>query len=380
MANTMAAFKDELGPAAIDQIASAFSKADHAFPAADFARLARAGLEDFELRQRVDHLIACLGQVLPNDFPLALACIEAALPLGNSPAKAAGPPDDLAMPAGLRGFAAWPLIDFIAKYGLNHAEISLQAMPRVTPFFTCEFAVRPFLQHHRDRTLRHMKDWTISADDHVRRLASEGSRPVLPWGMRLPELLADPELARPMLAALRNDPSPYVRRSVANHLNDFSKVQPEWVLALCQKWGGTQLPWMRHALRSLVKQGHPGVWPLLGFDPDAKVELHDLSVQPRSIAMGEAVELRFALRSQAAQAQKLVVDYRLHLVGAGEKRRIKVFKLREFEIAAGARRELRKKHSFKPVTTRRYYPGLHRIEIQVNGRVLDGADFEVFPD
>jgi 3-methyladenine DNA glycosylase AlkC len=375
----MAAFKDELGPAAINEIAGAFTRADGRFPAAKFVRLAGAGLDELELKQRVDHLIRCLGQVLPDDYPQALACIETALPLGSSAAKAAGPPDDLAMPAGVRGFAAWPMVDFIAVYGLAHAELSLQAMARVTKYFTCEFTVRPYLLQHRGLTLRHMKSWTASPDDHVRRLASEGSRPVLPWGIRLPELLADPELARPVLAALRLDHSPYVRRSLANHLNDLSKAHPDWVLAICAQWGGTQMPWLRHALRSLVKQGHPGVWRLLGFDPRARVELTNLQVQPGAISMGEVVELSFTVHSQAARAQKLVVDYRLHLVRASGKRSVKVFKLREFEIEVGESRTVQKKHSFKPVTTRRYYPGSHRIEIQVNGRLHGGVDFEILP-
>ncbi len=373
----MGAFKDELGAAAIAEIALALHAADDGFPQMEFQRLALDGLEDLELKARVMHIMVALREVLPQDFRLALPKLIAALPFGSTEAKVSGAPDHLPTPAGLRGFAAWPVIDFVGEYGLSEPELSLKALPKMTSYFSAEFAIRPFLIHHEKLALRHMKKWAAHKDQHVRRLASEGSRPILPWGIRLPGLLAEPDKVVPILQQLPNDPANYVRRSLANHMNDISKNHPEWMIARLKEWGGTELPWIRHALRTLIKNGHADVWPLLGYDPKVKVDVTRFGVSPGRIEMGESVALEAELKLKQKASAPLVVDYVLHLVRANGSRSAKVFKWKNTEMNSGGSLKLKKRHSFKPVTTRRYYPGMHRVELQVNGRVLAGADFQL---
>lgn len=301
----MGAFKDELGAAAVDQIASAFHAVDPAFPHTAFVASANDGLADLELKARVEHLAGCLhatwdrslGGDADATWDQRLELLQAALDQG------------------LRGFVAWPLIDSVALFGRSRPQESVPALARMTAAFSAEFAVRPFLLDDRAGTLRAMLAWTESEDEHVRRLASEGSRPVLPWGIALPELKADPLQTRPILEALRADEADYVQRSVANHMNDHARQHPEYVLDTIAEWGGLQLPWAKHALRTLIKQGHAGVWPLLGFDPETPVTVQ-LDAYPREVAMGEELRFAFTLRNPGTSEQGVMLDYQVHFVRA----------------------------------------------------------------
>lgn len=359
----MAAFKDELNDAAVDAVGAAVATAWPDFALAAFTRQAKRGLDRLELKARVLHMIEALHAHLPADparsFPILTEALEQELP----------------------AFVAWPLIDYVGEHGMEHAELSLQTLPRMTRHFSAEFAVRPFLIRHESLALQHMEQWAEHECEHVRRLASEGSRPILPWGIRLPELLAAPEKARPILAKLVQDPSEYVRRSVANHMNDISRNHPDWMLDRLQEWGGMGLPWARHAMRTLIKQGHPRVWPMLGYRVDLPLTA-ELRLSPQSLRMGEELQLELQLScapmADDADPHPVAVDYILHLVRARGQRNAKVFKWRTAELLPGKVQSFRKKHSFKAVTTRRYYPGTHRLEVQVNGRVLAGADFELW--
>ncbi|MBC8407083.1 MAG: DNA alkylation repair protein [Planctomycetes bacterium] len=373
----MGAFKDELGAAAVEEIGTAFARADNGFPVVDFRRLALDGIDELELKARVMHIMAALREVLPADYADALLKLMGALPHGTTQAQVSGSPDYLPTPAGLRGFAAWAVIDFVGEYGLKEPELSLRALPEMTSYFSAEFAVRPFLIHHEKLALRHMKKWASHKNEHVRRLASEGSRPILPWGIRLPSLLAEPEKVLPILQQLPNDPSNYVRRSVANHMNDISKNHPQWMIAQLKKWGGTELPWIRHGLRTLVKSGHAEVWPLLGYAPDLKVKVVRFEVKPKQIRVGEEITVIAEFELQQSTEAPVVVDYGLHLVRANGSRSLKVFKWKNTTLSPKVSTSFKKRHSFKPVTTRKYYPGTHQLDVQINGRVLARVEFDL---
>jgi 3-methyladenine DNA glycosylase AlkC len=366
----MAAFKDELGPVAVDQIAAAFHGAQAAFPHAAFRKQALAGLDELELKARVAHLI---------DGIYAGLCQSCGVPDAGSRAIWLAHLQLLqsACASGLKGFVAWPLIDYVAVHGRARPSDSLPALARLTSAFSAEFALRPFLLDDAHATLRQALAWTNSEDEHVRRLASEGTRPVLPWGIALPELKADPTRALPILYALRADSADFVRRSVANHMNDHSKLHPEFVLATIGEWGGMRLPWAKHALRSLIKQAHPGVWPLLGFESDSPVKLRLHAPSPAQVKVGGEIGFGVVLSNPSALPQQLMLDYQVHFVRARGPRSIKVFKLREFELGPGETRHIDKLHSFRPVTTRRDYPGVHRIVLQLNGRVEAGFEFDL---
>ena len=250
--------KDGLGRAAIKRIANSVALVVPGFNARAFQKDAERGLDELELKARVHHLIAVLHRHydLPfNKLSKHLQDLPEVWDRGSAADKKAG-------------FAAWPLIDYVAFHGLQHPKEALQTLEKLTPMFSAEFAVRPFIQQHTDITYAKLLGWCEHPSEHVRRLASEGSRPRLPWGMRLPQFINNPEPLAAILEKLKRDESLYVRRSVANNLNDISKDNAEWVLQLCGNWladGYHHSDWIvRHALRSLVKAGDQRVFPLLG--------------------------------------------------------------------------------------------------------------------
>ena len=363
--------KDGLDRRAVARIAGAFERAEPRFDATAFCRACGRGLGGLALKARVVHIAAALRTHLPADYPAALAVILRAA--RDWPPAA----DDAVFPE----FAAWPMTDFVGLYGLDHPVASLAALKRLTPLFTAEFAIRPFLVAHTDLTLATLGGWTDNPDEHVRRLISEGTRPRLPWGVRLKAFQADP---RPMLAlieGLRDDPSEYVRRSVANHLNDIAKDHPDTVVSVCRRWqkgAAAEHRWIiRHATRTLVKAGHPGALALLGYDTAPRVKVERLRLAPGTLAIGGALAITFRVVSTAPRPQRLVVDYIVHHRGASGALRPKVFKLRTLDLTPHATVALTKRHAFKPITTRRYYAGTQAVELMINGRSLAKRTFRL---
>ena len=371
MAEQQQLMKDGLGEDAVERIAASFTRVMPGFPEEVFKQRAMDGIDDLELKDRVRHLVAVMHDFLPGDFSETAGILYE---LKNN--WVAGDPDDK-----LRGFAAWPVIDYVGEHGTGHPDEALPVLRELTSFFSAEFAIRPFIIEHPDTAFAYLHEWTADPDEHVRRLVSEGSRPRLPWGQRLPAIVADPSPTLALLEKLRNDPSEYVRRSVANHLNDISKDHPDTVIETCLRWqagAGPERNWIiRHATRSLVKAGHPGVFGLLGFTDKPDIALDSLDVFPRSISLGEALTFQARLRSRAGESQRLVVDYAVHHVKANGKTTPKVFKFRTLELDAGETVVLEKKHAIRPISTRRYYPGEHAVEILVNGKSLGSTPFEL---
>ncbi|MCP5094508.1 MAG: DNA alkylation repair protein, partial [Chloroflexi bacterium] len=205
-------------------------------------------------------------------------------------------------------------------------------------------------------------------------------RPRLPWAGRLYQFIEDPTPTLALLEKLQNDPSEYVRRSVANHLNDIAKDHPDLVVATCRHWQkgaskGTE--WIiRHALRSLIKDGNPGALELLGFAPP-QLSIPAFSIEPATIQMGDTFSFTFTLQSKSETAQNLMIDYVIHFVKASGKQSGKVFKLKKAVLAPGETLTVTRKHEIKPITTRRYYPGTHRVTLQINGRPFGDVQFEL---
>ena len=339
-----------------------------------FERQALAGLDALEMKARAMQIADALEATLPEDFDRAAGLIEAAL---APPATT----DELAFrstDAGLAGWIGWPLGEYIARRGQAEPERGLLALHALTQRFTGEFAVRPFLLNHFALTMARLQHWSSDPSPHVRRWTSEGSRPRLPWGLQLKSLIADPSPTLPLLRALQDDPSPYVRRSVANHLNDIAKDHP----GLVADWLEEHLPdapaerasLLRHASRTLVKRGDRRVlkaWGLGGrFRGEATLALSD-----KRVSVGDSLKLVATLASGARSKQTLAVDYVVHHVKANGDTSAKVFKGWTLELAGGETRRLEKKHSLRPITTRRYYPGRHRVQLQVNGSVVAEAAF-----
>ena len=360
----MAPFKDELGAAAGRRLAGELARAWPEFPARRFTRGLAEALEPLELLARGNELTRRLERALPRPFADAAGVLYRAL---------ASPP-----------FAGWivlPCGGFVARAGIEEPGTALPLLAALSPRWSSEFAIRPFIERHPELTYRHLHDWSGDDDEHVRRLVSEGTRPRLPWAPRLRGLVADPSPNLPLLDSLVDDPSPYVRRSVANHLNDISKDHPDLALDLAAAWlaRGEGGAWVaRHGLRTLVKGGHPIALSLIGAGVDGRPELLELSVDRTTIAIGQAVTFTFTLRLAGGREPcDAVIDYRVHYAGTRGLKAPKVFKLTRRRLEPDRPVTISRRHAFEHVSIRRIRPGLHRIDVQVNGTVLGSADIEL---
>ena len=256
----------------------------------------------------------------------------------------------------------------------------MEALRHFTRFGSAEFAIRHFLIDDLERTLAVMRQWAEDDDAHVRRLASEGCRPRLPWSFRLRAVVEDPTLTWPILERLRADPSPYVRKSVANHLNDIGKDHPDWVIERLSGWdqGDERTAWIvRHALRTLVKKGDRRALALVGTTGKARLRVAAFAVSPRQVVLGGSVKVEAELVSTAETAQSLIADYRVHYVKASGATSPKVFKLKTFDLPAGGRASLSIRRPMRDFTTRRHHPGHHRVELIVNGETVAEAGFDL---
>ncbi len=364
--------KDFIDEGLVAQIADRIVAVHRSFERDEFVMSVAAELGALELKARNLLIAEKLREYLPAHYPSALEILLAALDeeRGFEPIENAG----------LRLMA---IPCFIERCGLAHPAESLDAMPILTRISSCEFAVRPYIKNAPNLTMARLREWASSGDEHVRRLVSEGSRPRLPWWPQLTDLIADPTPSLALLEHLKDDTSLYVRRSVANHLNDIGKDHPELLLKRMELWcvdAGEERRWLiNHALRSLVKAGDRRALAILGYGPTT-VELEKLALHPMALEFGQELTFSFSLRNVGDEAQNLMVDFVMHFRKANGKTAPKVFKLKKMKLAAGERAQIEKRFAIRPISTRKYYAGRQRLEIQVNGAVLGGADFELVMD
>jgi 3-methyladenine DNA glycosylase AlkC len=284
------------------------------------------------------------------------------------------------------GWMIWPVADAVALRALASKrdadfEAGLALLADLTGRLTSEFALRLFLDADLDRTLRTVVEWTAHSDEHVRRLASEGTRPRLPWAKRVSALVEDPSVTLPILDALHRDESEYVRRSVANHLNDISRIDPSLAVEAAGRWLRADRPettrLVKHALRTLVKQGDPPALALLGFSPPREVEVAGPRLSAATVAVGERLVFDFEIANLHSAAQNLAIDYVIHHRKANGSLSPKVFKLTTRKLGPGERTSVVREHSFKQISTRRYHLGPHAIELQLNGVRYGRAEFDL---
>ncbi len=325
-----------------------------------FMGLALPDLDSLTLLQRLRRMTECFRETLPADYRQALRILEKLAPRIQ------------------HGFVTLVLPDFVACYGLEDFDASMQALKFFTTFGSSEFAIRHFLRRDLRRTLAVMEKWSRDKNEHTRRLASEGSRPRLPWSFRLDALIADPTPVVPILENLKADPSLYVRKSVANHLNDISKDHPAWVMDRLQSWplDEAHTRWIaKRALRTLIKAGNRRALHLMGAGGLPEVRASNFEVAPRKVILGGRVTLSVEIESTAAQPQRLVIDYVVHYVKKSGGTSAKVFKWKEVVLGAGATISLSRSQSIRNFTTRVHYPGRHRVELIVNGERLAESSF-----
>ena len=374
-------FKNLFSYELIEGMARHLNRVHPSFNTKGFVTFAKTGLEDMELKERASHLTDGLEEFLPDDFEHAVTILVDSLdPETESPLDAN---DSNSSPAGVRGWAIMSVADYVARHGQENVALSLDALKAMTSRFSSEFAIRPFLLNHPDQTLEAMHSWQHDKNEHVRRLVSEGTRPRLPWGIQLKPFIQDPSPILPLLESLKDDPSEYVRRSVANNLNDISKDNPDLAAKTAQHWMGganeTRKRLVRHAMRTLIKAGHPGALKALGYGK-AKVSVEHFDISTPRVEMGGAVEFELLLNSQSKTAQPLIIDYAVHHVRANGKTSPKVFKWKTVDLKARAALNAVKRHNIKPVTTRKYYSGTHKVELLVNGVSLATKEFELIVD
>lgn len=373
----MEPFKSLFSPTLVRDTAHHAARLLPGFDASGFEAAVLARLNALELKARAQLIADELLPRLPGDPAERARVLMAMLHPSDFAATASIPAGN---DGGLAGWAVMPLTLVVGQHGLDDFDGGLAALREMTKRFSAEFAIRHFLLADQDRALAVMAGWLVDPNQHVRRLVSEGTRPRLPWAMRLPRLIDDPGPALPLLEALRDDPSDYVRRSVANHLNDIARDHPGRLTALAADWMTDASParraLLRHALRGRIKAGDPAALAVFGHAAP-QLEAGPLLLSGTAFRMGEEMEMRIDLRSTAEAEQRLTVDYVLHLMKANGRTAPKVFKGASIDLAPGATARFRRIHRFREVTTRRFYPGRHAVQLRINGQDSPPVEFDL---
>lgn len=371
-------FKNFFGADPIRALARHLARVDPSFPEEEFVEFAIEGLDQLELKERSTQITNGLVEFLPGDYRQAtqvlLDCLHPETRFGIAEM------DEATAALGVAGWLVMPLADYVSRVGLDDVDYSLDALRQMTMRSSSEFAVRQFLVDHPVMTLNTFHEWTGDSNEHVRRLVSEGSRPRLPWGMRLNQFIEDPSPVLGLLELLKDDPSEYVRRSVANNLNDIAKDHPDLVTGVAKEWmrgaSADRERLIRHGLRSLVKAGNRDALAILGYGP-AQVALTVFTVATPVVEFGSPLKFAVELESRSSSDQRLLIDYVVHHVKADGRTSPKVFKWKNITLAAGKKLRASRKHPIRAITTRRYYDGVHRVELQINGEPFGCVDFEL---
>lgn len=369
--------KHRYGPEVPTRIAAMIGAVSPAFDTRAFLADALAGYEALELMPRAGHIAEALRRHLPAEYEAALDVLM----------RSVSESQETTASLGLGSFVFLPHVFFVGRHGLDHFEASMRAQHLLTQRFTAEFSIRPYLERHPEATLARLHEWAVDPNEHVRRLVSEGTRPRLPWAPRLREFQRDPAPVLALLERLKDDPSLYVRRSVANNLNDIGKDHPDVLTDTARRWLAGQPSeerrWVvNHALRSAVKRGDPQALAVLGFGGPADAILVSAArITPARAVIGGKIRLEFDLTHTGvgigAKPLTVLVDFAIHYVKASGESRPKVFKLTSLDLAPGQTVRLGKSVSLAEMTTRKHHPGWHRVEVLLNGAARELGGFEL---
>jgi 3-methyladenine DNA glycosylase AlkC len=351
------------------RIAAMIEAVHPSFATAEFVTSCLDGYEALELTPRARRISQSLARFLPADPVDAVEILIASL----------GPADERL--TGMEPFIYLPHVFFVAERGLDSLEVSLRAQYELTQRFTAEFSIRTFIDRYPDEVLERLRLWATDPSVHVRRLVSEGTRPRLPWAPRLRRFQEDPRPVLDLLDILKDDPEEYVRRSVANNLNDIAKDHPELVVDVARRWlegaSAERHRLVTHGLRTLVKQGHADALDVLGFTHNSPVSVDQFELTPGRVSIGQRVRVEARLRNGTADTQPVVFDLRIHFVKAGGSTRPKVFKGATLHMGPREEAAVRKTISVAQLSTRLHYPGRHRVEALLNGAVKATGSFTI---
>lgn len=362
--------KDLYSPAFYDRLCNALMISIPGFDKKKFIKsIYVTDFEEKELKQRMKHTTFVLNQFMPNDYPETLVLIKNTI----EQLRIAGIGED--------GLAFMFLPDYLETYGIDYFEESVDALEFVTQFVSCEFAVRPFILKYEQQMIEKMLKWSKHENHKVRRLASEGSRPRLPWAMAIPFLKKDPSSILPILNNLKQDTSEYVRRSVANSLNDIAKDHPAVVLETARKWTGISLETdaiIKHGSRTLLKQGHLEILQHYGLD-DKGVRAYDFTIHTPEIKIGENLEFSFGIKNENETDKKIRLEYAIYYKKQNGQNTKKVFKISERIYPGGHQTNILRKQKFVLITTRKFHAGDHQISLIINGAEKELFNFELLP-
>jgi 3-methyladenine DNA glycosylase AlkC len=366
----MGLIKDIYSPSFIDQFGNYLEQVVPSFDKKKFTSLVfDRDFKDKEWKGRMKHITSVLHEFLPKDFPKAVKLISKLI---KALQKNNFGEDSLA-------FVIFP--DYIGTYGLEDFTTSVEAFEFVTQFVSCEFAVRPFVLRYGQRMIDEMIRWSKHPGYKVRRLASEGSRPRLPWAMAIPALKKDPAAILPLLENLKNDPHEWVRRSVANNLNDIAKDHPEIVLRLAVKWKGISKETdsiIKHGSRTLLKKGDSRILEHYGLDSNG-ISIGLFKILTPSLKIGQHLEFSFRISNDTTSERTVRLEYGIYYQMANGQLTKKVFKISERVFTAGEVSQVHRRQSFKLITTRKFYVGEHKVSVILNGEEKLIKSFKITP-
>jgi len=368
--------REAIGVKSITELNHRLIKSESTFNGEQFLDLALNDLSSLGLNERINQVKAALKICLPSDFEKAAKVLVGALGPKLSQDSLDG--IDLTSP---HGFIVLASCEYVASFGQESFSVSMWALEEMTQRFSAEGAIRSFITNHPDSTFTQLKKWMTHDSVHVRRLVSEGTRPRLPLFSRLPEFVKDPSPVLKLLDQLKDDNELYVRRSVANNLNDIAKDNPEQVTNLLEKWSvgaSKERQWLiKHALRSLIKQGNKAALSILGFKGVNDLRVNKFEINSQHLTLGQELEISLNLSCESTLPNNLMIDYLVFHKKANGSLAPKVFKWTQKSLSKGKPIVLNKKHPIKKISTRQYYSGAHEIHLQVNGEILASCDFHL---
>jgi 3-methyladenine DNA glycosylase AlkC len=321
--------------------------------------------EEKELKERMRHISQTLRLFLPDDFTEALNIVV-------------GISNNLYKKKSDQAFEYMFLPDFVEVFGREYFDISMSALEQITQFTSCEFAIRPFLIEHPEKGMERMLNWSNHKHKNVRRFASEGCRPRLPWAMALPFLKENPAAILPILENLKRDESEFVRKSVANNINDISKDHPELVIDLVKRWKGNHkhTDWItKHGSRTLLKAGNREIMELFGFGSLDYLDVQNLKIESKEIGIGDDLVFSFSLKNTSEEELLVRTEYAVYYQKANGTLSKKVYKISERNFPENSESQIDRKQSFKQISTRKFHPGLHQLAIILNGKEFPKLDF-----
>ncbi|MCL2406771.1 MAG: hypothetical protein FWC95_02460 [Defluviitaleaceae bacterium] len=357
----MSNVKDMFSKPSLSDLATKLVSLYNTFPSDIFIqKIFNDNWDNLEMFARMSHIAKALSQTLPVNFVTSLGSINTIIPSCNT----------------AQGMV---LMHYISECGLEHLNESTKTIANITKHTTGEFAVRPFIDKYPDEMLHIMMDWTKSEDEHVRRLASEGSRLAIPWGGRLQTVKKKPGYALPILEAIKDDPSEYVRKSVANNLNELSKIAPDLVVTTGQRWlnGGSKNTEkiIKHACRTMLKKAYPPVLELFGLAKPMGISVKILSCTAIT-RLNDDLTFSFEINNESAEGMKIRIGYDIGFIKANGQLKFKENRISERNCPPG-KILITRKHTINETSSRRIYPGLHELIITINGNEMAKTTFEI---